>query len=666
MGIAEERQSSLQSSRLERLRRTAQERSGSGRIVALVVAAVYVTIAILDGGSDEGVRAFLALGLWLLIILGIVLGLWPRAPVPRAALLAGSLLGALAVLSAVSLAWSNDDSRAFVETIRVLAHLGLFTLVVLAAAPGSARRWLGGLAIGLGAVAGIAILARSQPGLIGVADAVREDLGGVADRRLSFPMEYWNGLGMAMALGILLFAWLGAEGRTRRVRALAVAAIPAAGLTLFMTSSRGGIVALVVGLAALLILARERGAIAGSLGLGALGSFALIALALTAARSVGIGELEAPGADSQGDLLLAGALLICGLVALVRDLAERLPRRALKGLAIAGVAACALLVLAASPASLGKAVAERAGEVCEEPESLEPGEQQLVVEHLQSKRGSGRCQYWGVALDAFAGAPLVGVGAGGYESVWAENHTLPQPTIFAHSVFFGQLAELGATGLLLLVGFLLTVVVTGIRGRSRDRSSERAVALALVAAGTFAAAIDWMWELPGVFGIVIVASALLAGPALGRPPTDGRSRFGFGVATLLAGWVAIVAAALSFFGQNRIDASSEAVAAGDFDAAVARADTAITVLPWSAEAYHFKAVAFEGAGKLDAALGAIDEAIERDRADWTLWLTEARLHQQRGDQDATAATLLRAAELAPEAPDVDPGELDQVDDLLVP
>ena len=111
------------------------------------------------------------------MILGLVLGLWPRAAIPRPALVAGMCLGGLAVLAALSMTWAESNEDAFIAVVRVLAFLGLFVAVVLASSSGGARPWLLGLALGLGAVAVVAVVGRLQPGLFAAAEEIRSTRG---------------------------------------------------------------------------------------------------------------------------------------------------------------------------------------------------------------------------------------------------------------------------------------------------------------------------------------------------------------------------------------------------------------------------------------------------------------------------------------------------------
>ncbi|MBA2256932.1 MAG: hypothetical protein H0W05_06935 [Thermoleophilaceae bacterium] len=210
--------------------------------ITLVVAVAFVVLAYSEGGLEPGFRAGAAIFLWLVVILGLALGRFPRSAIPRPALGAGLLLAAYAAFSGLSLFWADDTGAAFNEVIRVLVYLGLFVAVVLASSAGGARSWLLGLALGIGVVALIALLDRAAPGLLAAGAEQREKLP-LAERDLSFPLGYWNGLGLVMAIGGLLYTWLGAEARTRLGRAVATAAMPIAGLPLILTASRGSMAA---------------------------------------------------------------------------------------------------------------------------------------------------------------------------------------------------------------------------------------------------------------------------------------------------------------------------------------------------------------------------------------------------------------------------------------
>src|SRR6185437_3548406 len=80
----------------------------------------------------------------------------------------------------------------------------------------------------------------------------------VINSRLSFPVGYWNGLGIEMALAYPLLLSVMASRRSRLARALAALPLPILGAVMYLTSSRGAFVAAVVAVGAYLLLAPNR------------------------------------------------------------------------------------------------------------------------------------------------------------------------------------------------------------------------------------------------------------------------------------------------------------------------------------------------------------------------------------------------------------------------
>ncbi|MGI8804863.1 MAG: tetratricopeptide repeat protein [Thermoleophilaceae bacterium] len=626
----------------------------------MVVAVAFAVLAYSEGGLEPGFRAGVTIFLWLVVILGLALGRFPRAAIPRPALLAGLLLAAYAAFSGLSLFWADDSGAAFNEVIRVLVFLGLFVAVVIVSSAGGARSWLVGLAFGIGAIALIALLDRAAPDLLAAGGEQREKLP-LAETDLSFPVGYWNGLGLVMAIGGLLYTWLGADARTRLGRAAATAAISVAGFALILTASRGSAAAAVLGAFVLLVFGRSRTVLVGNMLIGAAATVLTALAAAALAPDVFRRTVQDPGGE--GVLFLAAPLVVAAAAGLLRFALDR-PIAAYRAPRWSGAAALgAVILLALVTLAAGNPI--RAVERFAEPPAAERGVDETAS--LAAASGSGRFQYWETGFDAFTSAPIAGIGAGGFGAWWGENHTIAQRVIFVHSLFIGALAELGIVGLALVVAFLVVVATTGIRawrpwgrgspdeGETADRpagaahlGSAPAVALAVLAAGILSATIDWMWELPAAFAPVIVVAALLTGPALAPPPQRGRSRFGFGVGALVVGWLAIVAALLSVFGEDKAGDSLEALERGKLAEAIDSADTAATLTPWSAQPYLLEAAALEGQGDLEAAQDAADEALERDSGDWAVWAVAARIQAKRGDLEAAFESLSEANRRNPE------------------
>ncbi|HEX8066170.1 MAG TPA: O-antigen ligase family protein [Thermoleophilaceae bacterium] len=602
-----------------------------------------MAVALTGGGYGPQFRAGAALLVWWAVVAGLAFGLWPRARVPGSALGAGAALLALAGLTALSIGWAGDDGGAFGEAVRAASYLGLFALVVVAAPAGSAQRWLTGLALGLLAVAALALASRIEPSAFPEQDLVTFIPS--VSTRLSYPLNYWNGLAACMAAAIVLAVWLGAEARTAAGRALAVGAVPLPALALFLTSSRGGVAALVVGLVALLAVARDRARLLAGALVGGAGSAVLIALA-SAREAFVDGRAEAAGASSEAHEMLVAVVLVAACAAAARLAADRplarltVPRPLAAASLAAALAAAAIAVVALDPAA-------RLDEFNDPP--AQPGSSRgFVTRHLASAEGSGRYQFWEAGLDAFRSEPLRGVGAGGYEAWWAQHGSLAYYIRDAHSLFVEVLAELGVLGLVALLVFLGVPAARGVRARAGDpRAGPAAGALAVLACGVASAAIDWTWELPAAFGPLVVAAAVLAGPALAPAGEGGRPRFGVGVAALAVGWLAIVASAIVLVAEVKLSDSRAAVRRGDLDAAADDARAARAVEPWAGAPDLQLALVLERAGDVGAARAAVRDAASHDGGDWRVWLVATRLAVRAGDEAAARRALRRARALHP-------------------
>ena len=87
---------------------------------------------------------------------------------------------------------------------------------------------------------------------------------GFLPERVSFPLTYWNAMGIACALGALLALHLTASGREPvLVRVLAAAALAPIAVTLYLTFSRGAIWVLPIGFVLYVLLAQPRGLLTG-------------------------------------------------------------------------------------------------------------------------------------------------------------------------------------------------------------------------------------------------------------------------------------------------------------------------------------------------------------------------------------------------------------------
>jgi hypothetical protein len=629
--------------------------------IAATVAVLYVALAVANGGYSVQLTAGATVVVWWTVALGLVLGAWPRSRVPAAALGAGACLAALAAWTAISIDWASDAGGAFTEVVRALGYLGLFVLVVIASPRASARAWLGGLALGIVAVAVVALASRFEPSLSG-----DESLGTFlpsAAGRLSYPIGYWNGLAAAMAGGILLLVWLGGQARAAWLRSTAVAAIPLPILVIYFASSRGGVIAAVAGLAVLLALGPGRARMFAGALMGAVGGVLLASLA--SRKHELVDALVNSTAAGQGDQMLALTLAVVAAVGLLRFLVDDW----LEELDVSpGTSrATAAVTVIAVAAGIAAANPSARWEEFKKVGALDV-QSTYNAAHLSSGRGSGRYQFWSTALDGFEAHPVDGLGAGGYEAYWEEHGSLVTPVRNAHSLFIETMAELGIVGLMLVLGFVVIPLVSGSRrGPTRAQGAALSAALAVFTAGLVSAGIDWTWELPACFGLVAVVGALLTGPATLRsgaalgaeleavngwrsPWPAPRPRAGLGIVTMLIATGAIWAGGVLFLTEAKLGDSREAANAGNLQDAADDARDAIELEPWAAGPRLQLALVQELAGDLKAAKRDLGEAIERAPDNWELWFVRIRLDVKSGDVDRARRALERARQLNPRAP----------------
>jgi O-Antigen ligase len=571
--------------------------------------------------------------IWAAVIAGLVGRALPAAPISRTAAVAGLCLAGTAVLAVASVTWASDQGRAFEEAVRTSFYLGLFVLASCTASRAGRAEWLCGLAAGLGAVTVIALFAYLQPGIL---DSGHTDVPNAAGR-LAYPVGYWNGAGALFAIGAVLLVHAAATATARALRIAATAVIPLTVLGIWLASSRGAGVALLVGLAVLVAASADRARRLVPIGIGLAGAAVLILAALPMDALTSGTTDSAMRAD--GDRMTAVAIAVVALTAVVAWIADgRVPRIRVTRRVAVSAGAIAVIGLIAG------AIAADPVERFREFEAAPPTEGGVTVGAAELS-SNGRWQFWGEALDAFESDPVGGVGAGGYEDWWARHATLPLFVRNPHSLPLQQAAELGLPGILLLLGFVGAVIVAARRRLAAGLQGDGGVLAAVVAAAAIGAAVDWTWEIPAVFGPAVVCAALLTTSAPSRPLA--RDGYWLGLGAVAAAWVAMVAGGLVLLTELELRQSRDAAGAEDIAEAIDRAEAARTVQPWSSAPYTQLALLEQQRGDLPAALAQLREAQERDSEDWRLPFIEASLLQRSGSGAAAQVAYRRAQSLSP-------------------
>jgi hypothetical protein len=299
------------------------------------------------------------------------------------------------------------------------------------------------------------------------------------------------------------------------------------------------------------------------------------------------------------------------------------------------------------------------------PESGSIDRGDFVKAHLLSGSGSGRWQFWSVAVDEAKEYPALGEGAGAYEHWWAEHASITRFVRDAHSLYLESLGELGVLGAALVVALALAGILVGMLRSLRNRGEARVTTAALTAVFTgyaVAAGFDWMWELTVVSVVGFAALALVSGAATEvyeplrsarpdeMPQWTSRRRYGFGIVIAVIAWALICAQVIPLLADREIARSQAATDRRDLDEASEAAESARDIQPWAATPYLQLALVGEQRGDLQQARRWIGEALVRDARDWRLWLVSARLETKLGRAAVAERSLRRAVELNPRSP----------------
>jgi hypothetical protein len=597
-----------------------------------------VFLALDGGGFDVVVRDEVGIVVWAAIAFGFVTGFFPRGRLSTGAWIALGGLGVLTALTAVAHSWTESDEATTLELARVVQYLGIVLLAYLAIDRHSWHSAAAGFASAALVIPFFALGARLFPHLLvdDVARAFHFD-------RLSYPLNYWNAVSCWGAMAVAVGLCVSAHG-PRLLRAAALAAVPVASLSIYLTFSRFGVMATVIAFLAAFAVSRNRWTLAVN-GLVAAGMSAG-AILITHQQS----EIQnATGNDGAGvviAILLLGGLA-CATVAVLSDgadgrrLSRRGTRRALGAAALVTVLGAAALH---GPISRGWNQFTHSGNPTGSTARF-------------TSLGGDRYAYWRAAYHAFESDPGRGIGPGSFEFYWSSHGTTSQVILIRnpHSLYLQKLAELGLAGLAAIVVAIAGLLWGAIEARRRwiGESDLAAGAGLLAAFVVFAvyAGVDWMWEM-GAIGTLAMGGAAVVGAGGFRraAPLGGWARAGLAVAALVA------AASLvpSLVSTQRTRASGTALAQGDPERAVQLADDAIRAEPWAASPYAEKALALQVEGRLTEARDEINRAVDHERTNWRWLLIRAQIEGRAGDRTAALVDLVRARSLAPRSPYLQP------------
>jgi len=570
---------------------------------------------------------------WTAIALGWLLAL----TIGSRNLLGRPMVGALALFVAwiwLSSFWSPDQTASILQGQQVIVLLLGVAAFMVVVERDSLVTALIALVCGVAVICVYALSTRLFPDQLSGNDAI-------AGYRLTRPVGYWNALGIYAAIGLAVAVGLAIHG-PRIVRAVMAATVPVFALTVYFTYSRGSALALAIGLLVTFALDEQRLRwLHGSLALAI--PAAVVVVAASSSKPLTRAGHTIAAAAHDGHRL---ALLTLALALLAAAFAAWAPERRLDLSSNQRVAVTATVwVVIAAALVFGLVVAGGPSGIKDKFVAAPPTTHGNLNKRLFSFSGSARTPLWKQAWHEYTAHPIVGGGAGSYESYYLEHRTRADKVKNAHNLYLETLAELGPLGLALLLVALLTPLYAAVRGR-------RYVFVPALA-GAYVAflvhmAVDWDWQvtavaLTGLFcgAAILVAARSEAGEQRGMSP---RLRYALIGATLFV----MVVAFVGLVGNMSLSQASTAAGKGDWSRSAKDAHRAHTWAPWSSDPYRALGEAQLGEGDTKSAIASFNKAITKSPNDWNLWFDLARATTGNAQRDA----LRHAKQLNPLSPEI--------------
>ncbi len=622
--------------------------------IVLLVAAVLACSPLAFGYYDFTSWAPLGIGA---VVLVVVLAFGPPPRTTGFARVAMTGLGLLLLLSFTSLLWAESRDSAWTAANQIAIYAVIFTIGLLAIRRlATARMVL--MILGLPALISSLVLALEF--------ATGSGSGALLQGRLQSPMGYINGTAGLLVMGI--WPWFGlAEGaKTKLTRSAAISAAALIAATATLTQSRAIVLATVAAIVLVLIAAPGRTRRGVNLLIVLVAVAAAAHWTLQVYSSTGPSQLQDPsGAAIQqaGFALVAAALLAFALRWSISAAAERLPE-ATRG-SVARATGRVLLATTLAALAIG-VVAEHHRITTQWRDFTELKAESSADNRFLAIGGGYRYDLWRIAIDEFRADPLGGVGAGNYvDQYYLRRHQLQDVTV-PHSLELQMLAELGIGGAIGLILFLAPVLGAGLLPRrttlaGRDPGTKIA-ALGMFTAWLAATSVDWLYDIPGLAGMAMLAASILVAPA---PPGDdeplvaaGRSsarRTRAQQAALVAslGTLALVAASL---GRQYVAAlysnSAQAIVSGHPVKALQKLRTAEQLDPWSMQTQYAVASAYAHLNDYAAARLALLHAERLEPEDYVPPALLGDIATRAGDHATAAAAYRQALRLDPLEPDL--------------
>lgn len=610
-----------------------RDHTGDARLGILAPVVVgLIALTALDGGLYDYSRW----GLLAAVMLAVLAGLLIAGKVGRFGILTPPFvaLAGLAAWASASLLWADSPDRAWTESNRLVLYTAVFAICVVALRTSrDARR---SLAI-IGAVIAAAALWTSVA-------LLRGDPAAFLDHRLDMPIGYINGTAGLFLIGLWPLVSLAERAANPLAAAATIAFAVLEANLLVLTQSRAIVPAVLLSTCVLVALFPGRIRRVWTLLFIAAGVAVASpwTLAIYADRVPGqprqVAHDLAQGAAIASLLAAFGVAAMWGAVALLR---HRLTSPGAQRLCAIGTVATVLCVTAVGLAASGDPVAH--------VQTQWRAFTTLNATETSSTRftGAGGFRYdlWRVAVDDFKREPVLGVGAGSYGLSYYQQRAQQESIRQPHSLPLQILAELGLVG-----GVLALIVVAGtvaaiVRHRRQDVLAGVAGA-GIALSWAVQASLDWLYNLPGITCIAIVAAVAASGHRQFVPFADTRTR-----RLVLVSSAVLVAVGAASFGRH-YSASVYAQSARDALArspslAIDKSATSLQLNPYALETLYTRAAAYARLDDYSRARSVLMRAAAREPLNFVPWALMGDLAARRGELSQARSAYRRALMLNP-------------------
>ena len=578
-----------------------------------------------DGGYDADTWYWGAL-LLLALTAGVTVGRGVSGM--RISRRSGVALGAFSLYvgwSYLSITWAHVPGTALAGSNRALLYLLMFALMsTIPWTPKGAQIALVAFALGVGAI-GIVILLK-----LASADQIGQL---VVDGRLEAPTGYFNGSAALFTIGALVATALASRRELPGLLRGVLVAAASAGLELaVIAQSRGWLFTLPLVLIVTIAVVPDRL------------RFGLTAILPTAAAVIPVHRLvsvygngdpaaltRAAQSAGRAALILCTAMLVLGTVVAwiegVRRPPELSPRRRRQiGIAAVTIALAAALV-GGSVATHGDPIGfvETQWQGFSHPTNAAPKGSHFATV------GSGRYDFWRVALDAFLAHPIGGLGQDNFDNYYLLHRRTNEEPAWTHSLELRLLAHTGLVGFGLFAAFLAAALPLALRARRRGDPLGRAmagIALLPLIVWLIHGSLDWFWELPALAGPALGFLGLACSLGVAGDPRQTTSvtgsrrprlrRVAIGAATLAFG-AATVVLGFSYLSVREVSMASDA-RFSDPAAALHDLTLAAKLDPLNSDPGRLGGVIALQNGDYRTAASRFAQAIERGSGDWLSWL----------------------------------------------